>query len=202
MKRIARTPHAPGFTLIELLVVIGIILILMSLLMAALSTARQKRLVVLAHKQVQDIAAALNQYYDQLNCYPPDTADFGTGLVKETVTDPASLVKYLGMPLQDQLTKKAYGPFLDVPVNQVRSGIYVDPWGQPYQLDAVHIVCTDTDQGTFQRIGEPYVPGTPEKELRDFKVWSPGPDKQDGLGSKANGARTGVDADNITSWDN
>lgn len=201
MKR-STHPRARGFTLIELLVVVGIILVLVSLLMAALGAARQKRLVVLAHRQVEDLAAALNQYYDQLNCYPPDTGDFGTGANKETVFDPQSLVKYLGTPLTDQLTKKAYGPFLDIPANQVKAGVYVDPWGQPYQLDAVHIVCTDTDKGNFQRVGEPYVPGTPEKELRDFKVWSAGPDKQNGQGSKANGARTGADADNITSWDN
>ena len=200
MSRRAHASHR-GFTLVELLIVIGIMLVLMSLLMAALSAARQKRLVVLAHKQVGDIAAALNQYYDQLNCYPPDTGDYGTGAVKETVFDPTSLVKYLGTPLQDQLTKKQYGPYLDIPVLQVKGGVYMDPWNHPYQLDAVHIVCTDTDQGTFQRIGEPYLPGTPEKELRDIKVWSYGPDGLDGLGSKANGARTGADADNITSWD-
>jgi prepilin-type N-terminal cleavage/methylation domain-containing protein len=193
--------HSRGFTLIELLVVVAIILVLMSLLMATLGIARQNRLVVLAHKQVGDIAAALNQYYDQLNCYPPDTGDFGTGAVKETTNDPASLVKYLGLPLQDQLSKKQYGPFLDIPVAQVKAGVYMDPWGHPYQLDAVHILCTDTDQGTFQRVGEPYLPGTPEKEVRDFKVWSAGPDGQDLLGSKANGSRTGVDADNVTSWD-
>ena len=190
-----------GFSLIELLTVAAIMVILMSLLMAALAQARQRRLIVLAHKQVQEIAAALNQYYDQLNCYPPDTGVYGTGAVAETVTDPASIFHYLGQILEDSQTHRKYGPFLDIPPVQVKGGLYVDPWGQPYELDAVHIKLTDIDQGTFQRIGEPYIPGTPEKEVRDFKVWSAGPDRRSGLGSKAPAIRTGDDADNITSWD-
>jgi type II secretory pathway pseudopilin PulG len=190
-----------GFTLIELLTVLGIVMVLMSLLMAVLAQARQKRLSVLAHKQVQEIAAALTQYYDQLNCYPPDTEAYGTGAVPETLTDATSIFRYLGQPLSDPQTTRQHGPFLDVPPAQVKASIYVDPWGNPYRLDAVHILLKDVDQGIFQRVGEPYVPGTPEKEVRDFKVWSAGPDGKSGLGSKATGVRVGDDADNVTSWD-
>ena len=197
----SRVPAPRAFTLIELLTVIAIILVLCGLLLPVLSSAREKRKVLLAHKQIGEIAAALTQYYDQLNCYPPDTDVFGTGAIAETVTDPTSIVRYLGQPIHEQKTQRSYGPFLDIPPAQVKSNAYVDPWGHPYQLDAVHIQLKDSVQGIFERVGEPYLPGDPTKELRDFKIWSAGPDGRGGLGSKAVGPRTGDDADNVTSWD-
>jgi len=190
-----------GFTLLETLIVVAIIMILAGVLLSALSSVRQRRLVLLAQKQVKDIAAALTLYHDHLHSYPPDTADFGTGTIKESVFDPTSIATYLATIVYDTKTKQEFGPFLNIPPMQLKSGIYLDPWGHPYQLDAIHIQCVDPDQGIFQRIGEPYLPGAPENELRDFKVWSAGPDGKSGLGSKASTPRTGDDFDNITSWD-
>jgi prepilin-type N-terminal cleavage/methylation domain-containing protein len=190
-----------GFTVLEMLVAVAIIVVLAGVLLSALTSVRQRRLVLLAQKQVKDIAAALVIYHEQLHSYPPDTGDFGTGTIKETVFDPQSIATYLGSIVRDTQSQQEFGPFLNIPPAQLKNGIYLDPWGNPYQLDAVHIQCVDPEQGIFQRVGEPYLPGSPEKELRDFKVWSAGPDGKSGLGSKAVSPRTGDDFDNVTSWD-
>jgi prepilin-type N-terminal cleavage/methylation domain-containing protein len=190
-----------GFTLLELLVVMAIIGILVAITVSILARARAQRQILQAQKQVKEIAAAASAYYDQLGSYPPDTGSFGTGVIPDTVNDPAAIYLFLGSKITDKRSGKEYGPYLDVRPAQLVGKLYVDPWGNAYQMDAFHVQALDVTQGIFQRVGEPYMPGVPEKEIRDVKVWSFGPDKNGGAGSAAPSPRIGADEDNITSWD-
>ncbi len=68
-----------GFTLIELLVVIAIIGILSSVVLASLSTARQKSRDAKRISDVGQIQLALELYFDQSQSYPSTTPDGYTG---------------------------------------------------------------------------------------------------------------------------
>ena len=203
MKRILKNN---GFTLIELLVVIAIILVLMGLLFPIFAMIRKNRQILLAQKQVKDIHAAATAYYEVLHAYPPDRAVYGTA--SEIVTpDPNTIYRYLGIEVTDALTGQKFGPFLVVPEKSLQGMLMVDPWGNPYEFDALHVQISPTD-GSITRYGEPYSAATLDKDKRwDLKVWSWGPD---GINTAPNGgSNTGLDkgtapadADNITSWAN
>jgi prepilin-type N-terminal cleavage/methylation domain-containing protein len=209
--RARRATRAGGFSLVELLVVIGIIVVLASLLLAAIGTAREKRKVVLATTQIKEIYAALQLYYEELRSYPPDTGNYAAD---DTSTEPYSLHRYLGMRVVDEMGNP-HGPFLTIepqflkgPAKTVAGSggvmLYCDPWGHPYQMDALHIV-VDPKTGAPTRIGEPWPAGTPDNEKTvNVKVWSNGPDGKSVLGSLTpNGQKgSGADADNINSWTN
>lgn len=196
--------------MLELLVVVSIIVVLISLLMAGISIARRQRMRVLATTHVKEIHAAAEQYFAELRAYPPDT---GTFEADETAAEACTIHRYLGMPVVDERGEK-HGPFLTIKPEFLKGTpktiagvagvqLFCDPWGNPYQLDALHVSVNATT-GAVVRIGEPYPQGTPDtQKTSDMKVWSYGPDGKSNLGSLAPpGARTGVDADNITSWDN
>lgn len=65
--------HKRGFTLIELLVVIAIIGILSSVIVASLTTARQKARDAKRVAEMDSISKALELYYIEANSYPPTT---------------------------------------------------------------------------------------------------------------------------------
>ncbi len=203
-------PHR-GFSLVELLVVIGIIVILASLLLAAIGTAREKRKIVLAVTQVKEIYAAAQMYYEELRSYPPDTGAFSAD---ETSNEPYALHRYLGMQVVDEMGKP-HGPFMQMKPEFLRGPgktvagqndvmLFCDPWGNPYQLDALHIK-VDPKTGAVTRVGEPYPVGTPDAEKTvNAKVWSYGPDGKNSIGSLTPSGQkgSGVDSDNINSWTN
>jgi type II secretory pathway pseudopilin PulG len=198
-----------GFSLVELLVVISIVIVLISLLFAAMGAAREKRKVVLATTQVKEIYAAIQMYYEELRGYPPDTGNFSAD---DTSTEPYAIHRYLGMPVVDEMGK-SHGPFLQIQPHFLKGSpktvagannvlLYCDPWGNPYQLDAMHVI-VDPKTGSVVHIGEPYPAGTPDNERTlGAKVWSYGPDGKNNQGSLTTGGQkgTGVDADNINSW--
>ncbi len=68
-----------GFTLIELLVVIAIIGILSSVVLASLSTARQKSRDAKRISDIGQIQLALELYFDQSQSYPSTTPGGFTG---------------------------------------------------------------------------------------------------------------------------
>jgi prepilin-type N-terminal cleavage/methylation domain-containing protein len=195
--------HQAGFTLLELLVVVAIIALLMGLVLPALAAARNYRWKVLASIEVKAIYAAAMHYHEQLNSYPPDTEDYGTGENPETAPpDPTSIVTYLGRAVVEKNTNVTYGPFLQLKPQFVRDDdVYLDPWLQPYHFDALH---TEFDKdANLVRRGEPYPQGTlDEKKILEVKVWSSGPDRKWSAGSNVELGRGSDidDADNITSW--
>lgn len=198
-----------GFSLVELLVVMGIIVILTGFLLAAIGVSRERRKVVEASTQIKQIYSAIQMYYEELRCYPPDTGNFEAD---DTNTEPYAIHRYLGMPVTDDMGK-VHGPFMQIPPQFLKGTpkmvaglnnvmLFCDPWGNAYQLDAMH-VSVDPATGALTRLGEPYPAGTPDSERTlGAKVWSYGPDGKNSLGSLTPGNQkgTGVDADNINSW--
>lgn len=219
-----------GFTLIELLVVIAIIMILTGMLLGAVSMVRRHREKVLAAKQVHDIAMAAEAYFVELHQYPVDTGLVeldGTTTPFPPVptsapTDPAeanAIYMYLGRKVYETESSTKFSNFLIIhPLHLKKLGstedVMVDPWGMPYCMDCVHVNLTpgaavsgDADyvaqDVNVQRIGAPYDPATPiEKQVLPVKVWSAGPDKQEGskVFSHVTNPTEHEDDDNIASW--
>lgn len=204
MKTYAR--RTAGFTLIEMMVVVVIIGILASFLLPALFGASKKKNLVLAAAEVKAIHGAAIMYYEQFGVFPPDTDDFETGDTKELYFERESIYRYLGRPLVDQATGKTYGPYLNIKIQFLKDEIYNDPWGQPFQMDSLHVRVVKEKgprQGDVERMGAPYPPGTDmQKQVSDCKVWSSGPDKKWQAGSNVELGRgtEETDQDNISSW--
>jgi len=167
-----------AFTLLELLVVIAIIMVLSGLSFVAIGIVIKKAHVAQAGVEVTNLQGAVEAYRHALGAYPPDTGGWN-----ETVTDPRSIHRYLCRRIVDPLTKKKVGPFFSISsigagrVLQPDAdgvGVLADPWGNPYQLDAMHI---QTVGGQPKAEGEPYLPSRPEIDrTRDYKIVSFGPD--------------------------
>jgi prepilin-type N-terminal cleavage/methylation domain-containing protein len=212
-----------GFTLIELLVVLAIVLVLAGLLLAAMAAARNQRLHVLAATQIRDITGAAEAYYVATNQYPPDTGTIDTATGNTTAfsaDDPAqadAIFRYLGCKVKEagSATKQDY-PLVIHPSYLRTFGsqqnVMVDPWGQPYRMDCVHVDITPgsapgaplvAPSPTITRIGAPYNASVPrEKQVLSVKVWSAGPDKLEGSVpfSQVEKITDPVDQDNKISW--
>lgn len=90
-----------GFTLVELLVVIGIIALLISVLLPALSKARQQAELVRCQSNLRQIGNAMHMYAnDNKGCIAPAYAAVytGTGAYADSFYWWMGLWKYLGMP--------------------------------------------------------------------------------------------------------
>jgi prepilin-type N-terminal cleavage/methylation domain-containing protein len=198
--------HLRGFTLIEIMVVVLIIAILAALLLPALMKSADTRKKLLAHENVRAIKAAAILYYEEIGVFPPDTNDFDTGDIKDTWIERESIYRYLGRKVEDKATGKFYGPYMNINNQYLKDEIFYDPWGKPYEMDALHVNVVKEKgpkQGDVERMGSPYPAGTPQdKQIIEVKVWSPGPD---GKTKNAQNVEFGkgddlLDQDNITSW--
>lgn len=210
-----RSKSFGGFTLLELLIVMSIIAILVVAAFAVYAGIFAKRKKVLAMLQVSQIAEACNQYYQQFNCYPPDTGQYeAADLPPNGLSDQQckySIMRYLGMEITDKASGRTYGPYLRdlnninvqgelTDVDGMKVQLYVDPWGNPYQMDCMHSI-RDPKARTVV-VSKPYPDSVPpEKQALEVKVWSNGPDgKCSDKPSFYPDIREADDEDNIMSW--
>jgi prepilin-type N-terminal cleavage/methylation domain-containing protein len=210
-----RRRGASGFTLVELLVVIAIVLILVGLLMAALARAQKRKYEVLAEKTVHDIAHAAMLYSEWASGYPPDTgnvrADGSTSAFTSDEEGPyapsgpsgcvaEAIYRYLGVEVRDVQSGQTHKDFLLVMSRfVVEAGddrLFVDPWGNPYQMDSLHVLKESgapvmgrdpnlVDQDVkIVKVGAPYDPSLPITDWKkDVKVWCFGPPEEPSPGA-------------------
>jgi len=210
-----RAKRLAGFTLLEILIVMTIIAILVVASFAVYAGIIKKRKQVLAVLQISQIEEAARQYYEQFQCYPPDTGEYESGDLPPAGMSSSqvkySIMRYLGMQITDQKTGLTYGPYLrdlnninvsgtPTDVDGMKVQMYVDPWGNPYQMDCTHSI-RDPKSRTVTT-SKPYPDSVPpEKQTLDVKVWSNGPDgKASDKPSFYPDVKQPEDEDNIMSW--
>ncbi len=189
-----------GLTLIEILVVIAIMALLAGIATHTLFATIIRARVAQARSEIARIAGAVESYRREFGAYPPDTGEWN-----EATFDPRSIHRYLARGLVDAGTGKRYDSFMGIPSGRFVErdadgvGIHVDPWGNPYHLDAVHMVYAS---GKWRKTGEPYLPARPATErTRPYKVISFGPDGTTAPGYPFDRETLGQDAkDDVRSW--
>jgi len=103
--------HTRGFTLIELLVVIAIISLLSSVVLATLSTAREKAKVAQTVSNIHQMEIAFQMLYDVYGCWPGES---GTGTCVNTAKlgpTIASLVTDNDFNIKNYLSQAPAWPF-------------------------------------------------------------------------------------------
>jgi prepilin-type N-terminal cleavage/methylation domain-containing protein len=181
---------AAAFTLIELLVVIAIIGLLAGLIAGVVFAVLKRTKYAMAHAEMRAISTALTEYHARYSCYPPDTGSWN-----EPTFDPESLHKYLCRPLVTA-SGRVDEAIMEEKEERAPEGIYLDPWGNPYQYDAMHV----SDR---KPVGWPYLPSRTRLEcVAAYKIMSCG---SDGITDPAypfdcEGAPSEPAADDARSW--
>ncbi len=168
---------------------------------------------------MQGIAEAANQYFHELGVFPPDTNIYEpddqppSGLSASLVQ--FSIHRYLGMVLTDKKSGLTYGPYLrnlvegknlktdsETEVDGIRVMLYLDPWGQPYEMDCTHWIRDPVTRNVV--VSKPYPATTPEElKTLDIRAWSKGPDMKSSESAQFFDPPTTTDPsdiDNIMSW--
>lgn len=118
----SRTREA--FTLLELMLVIAVISILMSMLGAAAYSARQRAYTTTAAAEAQQIAAAFKSYYLAHHAWP----GYWAGGKSYAALTQQNLDPLIGGKSGDGVV------YLDISDFRFEDGVFVDPWGKPYEV--------------------------------------------------------------------
>lgn len=145
-----------GFTLLELVIVMAIISILASFIVSAASIARRRGVKAKAEVMIASVETALSLYETDMGDFPD------AGNIQE-------LVVALQGPVEDPDWE---GPYMEFKEGDLDSGVYVDPWGRPFN----------------------YRKGPTWGNTGSFNVWSNGPD---GVDNSSDGTTYG---DDIYNW--
>ena len=146
--------RARAFTLVELLVVIAILGILMSLVTAGAQAARRRAAVAKAKSTVAGLENAIAMYNGDMGVYPPTGNEALVAALSEDPNDP-----------------DWGGPYMDFKQEDLKSGTFVDPWGQPYIYESVN-------------------GGSPQHREQSYDLFSLG----------ANGENDGGAKDDVINW--
>jgi type II secretory pathway pseudopilin PulG len=193
-----------AFTLIELLVVITIIIILMGLLFPAFRGAQNQAKKVQAKNDMTQIVNAVNAFYTEYGVYPSTYQPEMTYDGKNGNTNDQLFNALRGNPTYDtQGANPRNIVFISPPIakdlSNPRGGIgsdgqWYDPWGKPYYIRL--------DTNFDNLVTNPYSKNAGFNPLNAGVIaWSFGPDNQsDSLGGSGGDKNSGVDADDVLSW--
>jgi prepilin-type processing-associated H-X9-DG protein len=132
-----RLPHKQLFTLPEMLVVITIVMIMASMLLPALSEAKNTALVGLCMNNMRQSYMALHNYDDDWSHLPPSKASVGTGADSVNDDEPSSYMVFqataIGLGLLAKDVNSPIVPSLFCPFSDFsRNGEFgTDNWNDP-----------------------------------------------------------------------
>lgn len=113
-----------GFTLLEIMLVIVVISILLAMIGASAYSARQRAYAATATAETQQIATAFKSYYLAHHEWPKDWKGGHSWLA----LDKNNLQPLLGGSGGDGIV------YLDLPDSRLEGGEFLDPWGNPYEV--------------------------------------------------------------------
>lgn len=122
-----------GFTVIELLVVLAIIGILAGLIMGAAQSARKQALIAKAKASISSLETALGMFQSDIGAYP---SAGNANMITCLTSSSGCLVGTSGTPMTTSQAANWSGPYMNFQTNEVSSGTFIDPWGNPYVYTA------------------------------------------------------------------
>lgn len=177
-----------GFTLVELLVVIAIIAILASLIVPAISSARNTARRNSVKVLLKDLDTSLASYHRDYNRYPPDNianggaADTGTYVYRNDV-----LIPFLdGDPTTGAGTSTTVYYDFD-PANIQNTTVLIDTFEEPVWYHNFLEDVDKTDPSTYSKItgpaSQPYHPNVSRLRPRSYQTYSKADFPDDPYGS-------------------
>jgi prepilin-type N-terminal cleavage/methylation domain-containing protein len=106
------TRRHSGFTLIEIIVVVAIIGILVSILLPAINSARNRGRVAAAKQAMAAIAMSLDKYRDDFGRFPPNDKPMGTYGIPAGEQGGSELLYYY-LCTKFKWGESTFGPYLD-----------------------------------------------------------------------------------------
>ena len=127
-------PVRRGFSLVELLVVMGIITILMAMVVGAAFAARQNAFRGKAQAEIRELTNAMKAYAISYGGWPPEIQAAWANAETPIQMGETTLQSLRGVDTGDTGSNQREIVFLELSDRQLRNGMYVDPWGTPYEM--------------------------------------------------------------------
>lgn len=197
-----------AFTLVELLVVISVLLILMGMIMGGVMVAKNNAIKVKATSQVQQVAAAIEQYRS-LNATYPELLKVPGSPVPQAWTDALAAeasvtgnTKLSGLSAGDDVYQKAFTsgavedwqPAINAALayqlgslasDVAKNGVFLDPWNKPLRY-------RPSKYYPFTTSATPLIDSDKPPNPDSFQLWSTGKDMVNQNGESG--------SDDITNW--